>query len=313
MGRRRVSPSRYIQEKRRIARREFLTRFFESLRERLRKHYSERSKLLRTARRLALALSRKRREEYKERAKQKVTVPLVIEFPKKYNTLAIDRILLSLPVEDRNNIINILKSISVQRGILPNILQQVPGLLWFISTVVPFYSRMPCKHNAFAVKVTPVLRGSLAGTRAAYYVLRYAKAEDAKADPYLGRAKAVDWNFTMVRYKPDPDWWNALVFSGEGTMDLNDTVALARDAFRNPTYQVPLRRAILQPHWVKVAFAKEMGQPEKYLQVDHCSEYAVLERIPKQAFLYRQPRRDLLGRRQRHRIKDILYMRGVRI
>jgi len=142
MGRRRVRPTQYIQEKRRIARREFLTRFFESLRERLRKHYMERSKLLRTARRLALALSRKKREEYKERAKQKVAVPLVIEFPKKYNTLAIDRILLS----------------------------QVPGLLWFISTVVPFYAKMPCKHNAFAIKLTPVLRGSLAGKRAAYYV-----------------------------------------------------------------------------------------------------------------------------------------------
>ena len=314
MGRRRLEPTRHRAEKRRVTRRTFLEEFARRLRETVTRHLHRTEERETLRHRIIVTLGRKMREIVESRGRALFRIPVEFFHPKKWQALNQDKIALSLPPEDLQNIINILRQGSMGKGIPQFLIEQIPELRWFLWHYMAYYSKYPCKHNIFAVKITPVTRYHLQGTRMVFYLLRYARAKDIKADPYLGRGKNTDLIFTFMRYKYDGDFWNSLLEALEGTGDMNDTVALARDSFRNVSMQAPLRRVILQPHWVKWGFAKEAGKPEAFYLVGHCSLYAVVGRVTKSACLYRgEVYRPIIGKRPRHRIKEMLYYRGVRI
>jgi len=237
-----------------------------------------------------------------------------VMFPRKVREYyTYDKLLWELPPEQRDLVVHVLQQIATSKFVDPKILEQYPWIRYFLWVFVAYYGKLPCKHMAYTVKLTPVTLHFFRGLRITYYVLRWSTARDAKADPYLGRTRTVDFYITFFRYKYDDDFINALEVCEEGTGDWNDSVPIARNDLRAPEYTVPLRRVVLQPHWVKWAFAKIMGKPETFTTIGHCSCYAILERTSKTLQELRVGYRRLYGTRPRHRIKEILYRSGLRI
>ena len=224
-----------------------------------------------------------------------------------------DRFVMELPEDLRNTLYNVLRSAVVGKYVDPRVIEQYPWIRYFLYVYIMYYSKFPCRHMAYAIKLTPVTINFFGGVKITYYVLRWARAQDVKADPYIGRSRTVDFYITFLRYKFDPDIINALEVGDEGFTDWNDRVPLARNALRQEEYVVPLRRAILQPHWVKWAWVKTMGKPEKFTVVGHCSAFGILERPSKTLQLIKHQDRRVLGTRPRHRIKEILYRTGLRV
>jgi len=223
-----------------------------------------------------------------------------------------DKFIMDLREDVREEVINALLAVSRMKGIDPRILEKYPWIIAFFRYYIAYYKKYPCKHNAFAIKITPLTIRILGGIRVTYYVLRWSPAKHAKADAFLGRTRPVSFFISFFRYKYDDDLINSLLASGEGTCDWNDPIVVARDDKGDPMYIMPLRRAILQSHWIKYYFAKQLGMPEKYYDVDHCSVYVIVERRIKRIKEYESRRRYIFGVRPRHRIKEILYIMGLR-
>jgi len=224
-----------------------------------------------------------------------------------------DKFLMDMPEDLRNTVINVLRQISARKYIDPRVIERYPWIKYFLWAFVAYYSKYPCTHMAYIIKLTPVTINFFGGLRITYYVIRWAYARDVKADPYIGRSRTVDIYVSFFRWKYDEDLINFMEVCDEGIGDWNDTVPLSRDAFRNPEYSIPLRRAILQPHWVRQALAKMIGKPEVFTVVGHCSIYGMLERPSKTLQLIKTGYRRIMGERPRHRIKEILYRTGLRI
>ena len=200
-------------------------------------------------------------------------------FGRKYETWAYDKLLVEMPEDMRDLVVYFLRSVSISKGFDPKMLDQYPILRYFLWFYIMYYSKYPCKHSAFAIKVTPVIVNYFGGVRVTYYVLRWAYAKDLKADPYIGRSRVVDFNITFMRYKYDDDLYNSLLYGDEGAMSPNDLVTVLRNARRESEVRIPLRRAMYQPHWIRYYFAKMFGMPEKYTVVNHCSVYLSLIHI----------------------------------
>jgi len=224
-----------------------------------------------------------------------------------------DKLLMSLPEDMRNIVVNVLQSISRGKGLDPRILIQYRWIRYFLQLYIAYYSKYPCKHMAYAIKLTPVTIYFFKGIRITYYYIRWAYARDVKADPYLGRTRGVDFYVTFMRYKFDDDLLNSMLVGDEGTGDWNDSVTAIRNDLRQSEVKIPLRRAVLQPHWVKYYFAKMIGKPEVTTIVGHCSVYGILERPSKTLRELQVGYRRIYGTRPRHRIKEILYRTGLRI
>ncbi len=234
-------------------------------------------------------------------------------FDWKRNVYIYDRLLLELPEDVRNTIVQALIDTTRGKGVSPRLLELYPILRHFLMLYIAYYTKFPCKHRVYAIKITPVTLHFMKGLRTTYYVIRWAYAKDVKADPYLGRTRNVDFYFSFMRYKYDGDLWNSMVVGGEGTGNYTDEVALARDHFRRATYLMNLRRAIFQTHWVKIALAKMMGKPEMATVVGHCSTYGTVGRYSITLRLLERGQYRIRGVRPRHRIKEMLYYKGLRI
>jgi len=300
-------------ERRRDVRRRFREEFVKKFRERFRKRFHDsirryEDEFSRIKERLTLL-----RDIVLSRAQVVFKVEHIYFFGRKIETWAYDKILLDMPKDIRDEIVAFLRSVTVSKGFDPRILEQNPIYRYFLWFYIMYYSKYPCKHSAFAIKITPVIINYFGGVRAVYYVLRWAYAKDVKADPYLGRTRVVDFNITFMRYKYDDDLFNSLLYGDEGAMSPDDLVTVLRNARRESEVRIPLRRAMYQPHWIRYYFAKMFGMPEKATVVNHCSVYGILERTPKTPKLYTLKDRRMLGVRPRHRIKEILYRRGFRI
>jgi len=312
----------------RRARHEARDRFHERRRE-IRRRFIEEFKrtLIETLRKKFRNSIRRRIEEFEEwrerlsllrdiitrRARVVFKVEHHFFFRKKSVVFVYDRILMSLPEDQRNLVIDVLRSISEGKGIDPTILDKYPWLRYFLKIFIAYYSKYPCKHMSYAIKLTPVTIHFFKGLKITYYYLRWAYARDVKADPYIGRSRPVDFYISFFRYKYDEDMLNSLIVSGEGTGDYNDSTVAAYDSMRRAEISIPLRRSVLEPHWVKWYFVKIMGKPEAYTVADHCSAYGIIGRISKKLKLYKYQDRRLMGTRPRHRIKEILYRTGLRI
>ena len=301
------------QERRRNIRKRFIEEFKKAFLRELRKAFRDSIKRYiedweRTREALTLL-----RDIVMGRARVVFKVEHVYFFKNKRVYYTYDKLLMSLPEDQRNLVISILQSISTARGLDPRVLEQYPWIKYFLWVFVMYYSKYPCKHNAYAIKLTPVSIYYFGGLRITYYYLRWARAKDVKADPYIARSRSVDFYVTFFRYKYDDDLLNSLLVGDEGTGDWNDKITVIRNDLRESEFQIPLRRAVLQPHWVKYYFAKMIGKPEMYYNVSHCSVYGILERPSKTLKLYMAKNRRLYGTRPRHRIKEILYRSGLRI
>jgi len=286
-------------------RREFMRRFRRKYRDSIRRHVEEFEAF---KEKLSLL-----RDLITGRARIVYEVTHYYFFGKKYETWAYDKILMDMPKDIRDEIVAFIRSVSLGKGFDPKILDEKPIYRYFLWFFIMYYSKYPCKHSAYAIKVTPVIVNYFGRVRSVYYVLRWAYAKDLKADPYIGRSRVVDFNITFMRYKYDDDMYNSLLYGDEGAMSPDDLVTVLRNARRESEVRIPLRRAMYQPHWIRYYFAKMFGMPEKYTVVNHCSVYAILERTPKTPKLYTLKDRRMLGVRPRHRIKEILYRGGFRI
>jgi len=228
-------------------------------------------------------------------------------------TVIRDRMLMDLPPEEREAVIEGLIKASTGKYEPVEVLQRYPALRFFLQRYIAYFKKYPCVHKSFALRLTPVTLHFSRYMRSTYYVLRWVKVGDMREDALLRSARSIDLYFLGAMRKPYDDILNTMTYVGSGTGDYNDTVALARDDLRRDFMRAPLRRAILSPHWIKRAMSKVLGKPEMYDNVHHCSVYAILERRPKTSKLYEaEAPRSLLGKRPRRRIKEFTYYAGLR-
>lgn len=225
-----------------------------------------------------------------------------------------DEYLLSLPEDVRNKVVEGIIKAAQGKYTPQEIIQQYPILMWFLHRYVLYYMKYPCKTARFAFKLTPVTIHFFKGYKVTYYVLRWIQVSDLHQDAYLSASRPIDLYFLLQVRKPYYDILNTITYSGEGSNDYKDTVTIARDETRKSLVSMPLRRAILQPHWIKRAFAKVIGKPEAYDTTSHCSIFAIPTRRPKAAKYYEAgiPVR-IFSRRGRRHIKERTYYDGLRV
>jgi len=299
--RRRDFRKRFLEELRRRFERRFRRRFRSSLR----RHEEDVRRAFETLKLLRDIVMRRAHVAYK--------VEHVYFFRNKTVVYTYDRLLMSLPEDMRSIVVSVLQSVSEGKGVDPRLYVHYPWIKAFLRFFIAYYGKYPCKHNVYAVKVTPVTIHLFRGYRVTYYFLRWARAEHVKADPFIGRSRPVDFYVSFLRYKYDVDLINSMMVADEGSMSWDDKVTVIRNDRRESEMSIPLRRAILQPHWVKYYLAKMVGKPEIATMIGHCSAYAVLTRPSKTLRLYAARNRRLYGTRPRHRIKEILYRSGLRV
>jgi len=238
-----------------------------------------------------------------------------LDIPKGYAEMVIDdKMLMSQPEEIRNLLPTIFQEIARARGITRALMEKYPYLIPLLMRYIARFRKYPCKHDAFAIKVTPVTVQYFKGLKVTYYVLRYAKVSGVRADPYVGRSKPVDIYFQFIgRKKPANDLLNSMMGAGEGYSDPNDYVTIYVNTVRNRTIKLRLRFLYEHPHWVKYYFAKESGREEMYNYFGHCSVYLMQWEYSKSWELRKTEDRRLIGRRPRRpRLRDLLYYYGLR-
>jgi len=235
--------------------------------------------------------------------------------PQKYAELVIDDKLLETLPEDLKSILpSIFQEIAKARGITKSIVERYPQLIPIITRYIMRYRAYPCKHDAFAVKLTPVTIQFLRGLTVTYYVLRWSKINAVRPDPYIARSKPVDLYFSFISTKKATnDVVNSLMGAGDGSAKPDDYVTIYINTVRGRAIHLRLRFLMMHPHWVKYYFAKESGREEMYNYYHHCSVYAMVKTYSKSWLLRETGDRRLVGRRPRRKVKDLLYYYGLRV
>lgn len=237
-----------------------------------------------------------------------------LEVPKEYMSVVIDDKFLDLiPPEQRQMAMVVLREVAKARGITKAIMEKYPQLIAWLRRYIAKERPFPCRHDAFAIKITPITVKMLEGLKVTYYILRYTYAGSARADPYLGRSKPTDLYFSFIAWKkPQEELINAMFSAGEGYSKLTDYVNVPIDVVHNRYVRLRLRQVMMHPHLVKHYFAKEAGRLEMYNYYDHCSVYAMTWHYSKSWKLKETGNRFLWGSRPKRRIKDITYWYGMR-
>ena len=233
-----------------------------------------------------------------------------------YNTLLAvihDYLLLTLSPEIRDEIIRYLRHFVYAKYVDERLLRENPILRYFVHRYITRYMRFPCKRNFYAIRLTPMIIRELWHYTFTFYILRHANITDVKADPYLGRTRNVDFYFTSSRRKADGELIGSSIVSDEGTLDYSEKIAIYVDDRRKPRLRVPIRRIVLQPHWVTYYYAKSSGQVDKVTVFGHCSLYAIPIRRSRTIRLRNVVTTSYeLGRRKRHFAKTMTYWSRIR-
>ena len=224
-----------------------------------------------------------------------------------------DEQLLNLPEDARNAVIDAIMKAAEGKYTPTELIAMYPAIVYFLQRYILYFQRYPCKSARWAFKITPVTLHFFAGKSVTYYVMRWIRVDQMRSDHLLEMSRSVDLYFFMQARKPYFDILNTITFANPGTTNPTDRVVIARDDKRQKLVEVPLRRAILQPHHVRRAFAKALGMPEAYDASSHCSIYAIPTRKPKSAKLYEAGvSRELLAKRKRRRITEATWELGLR-
>jgi len=234
-------------------------------------------------------------------------------YPDKARLYVLDKSLLELSEDDRLIVISTLLQVASGRKITWEEIQEIPALRAFVERFIAYYQKFPCKHSAFVLRLTPVIYNYAHLLRSTYYVLRWVPAENLKADPYLGRSRPVSFGITPITYKPDSEVWNAMMYAGEGIVDLNDLLTLRRDATGEKIMVHPLRRIIYSPHHVTYEFARELGKPELTTVIHHCSPYIRIGRKSRTGKILDYQHDPRITRHFRRKfVKELTYYMGLR-
>ena len=224
-----------------------------------------------------------------------------------------DEQLLSLPEDVQNAVVDAIMKAAEGKYTPTELMAEYPQIVYFLQRYILYYQRYPCKSARGAFKITPVTLHFFMGKSVTYYVMRWIRVDQMRSDHLLEMARSVDLYFFMQARKPYWDILNTITFANPGTTSPSDRVVIARDDKREKLVEVPLRRAILQPHHVRRAFAKALGMPEAYDASSHCSIYAIPTRKPKSAKLYEAGvSRELIAKRKRRRITEATWELGLR-
>ena len=224
-----------------------------------------------------------------------------------------DEQLLSLPEDVQNAVVDAIMKAAEGKYTPTELMAEYPQIVYFLQRYILYFQRYPCKSARWAFKVTPVTLHFFMGKSVTYYVMRWIRVDQMRSDHLLEMARSVDLYFFMQARKPYWDILNTITFANPGTTNPTDRVVIARDDKREKLVEVPLRRAVLQPHHVRRAFSKAIGMPEAYDASSHCSIYAIPTRKPKSAKLYEAgASRELIAKRKRRRITEITWELGLR-
>ena len=192
--------------------------------------------------------------------------------PETWSLEVLDRRLREEPVEVIYDVVSDLLRIA-RLGVRAEVIREKDALRHYLYSLVPFFREEPCTHGSFSFKLTPVTFSITQGRFVTFYVLRWGRVKSIRADPYIGVTRPVMFKFFSYVYKPDYEWFNAMMMAGYGTLRADKLIVIGRDQ----NYAVLLRSkpysVLAFPHRVTDALAMELGQREVNVELRHCSVY----------------------------------------
>ncbi|MEM2445928.1 MAG: hypothetical protein QW734_04660 [Candidatus Bathyarchaeia archaeon] len=224
----------------------------------------------------------------------------------------VDELLRSLPPEGIYDVCSILYNMARRRGVtLREYLN--PFFRYWLANYMLMFREPPCTHGSFAFKLTPVTLRMFGGRVMSYYVMRWGRARDIHADPYLGITRAVSFNFWIYREKRDMEWFNALMYAGFGGMFPDRLVVHERDHTYTVTREMKLLSEMVFMHRMKQSFAKMSGQREVWVNIRPCSIYVSPHRPPRHWLILESGFGVLVAGYRRHRkLRTMDYVYGLR-
>jgi len=252
-------------------------------------------------------------ELVRDRSKVVFVIKHRLYFTEKVMLDILDKELLSIPQDYQLAVINTLINVTRGRKLTYNEVLKSPYLRAFLERYIAYYQINPCKHKAYVLKLTPLIYRNITGRKATYYVLRWVRAKDMKADPFLGRTRPISFGMQSVIYKPDWDTWNAMLYLAYEVVTDKTPCIIMRDEIGKPLKTHPLRRIIYTPHWIRYEFARDIGKPEISTVIVHCSPYVKVDTPTRTSKIYEGIGDvTLLRRRKRKFVKEATYYMGLR-
>ena len=237
------------------------------------------------------------------------------DIPKKVmEVVAFDKYVMSLPEDLRNLLSTVFVEIARSRYISKALLEKYPELVAIVKHLIMKFGRFPCKHNAFAIKLTPVTIHYFKGFRVTYYVLRFAPVDKLRPDPYIASSKPIDIYFiAMGRRKPGSEFVNSMRVVGSGSADMFDEVYYFLNETRNRYIKVRVMDYMLRPHIVKLQYAKSAGRLEEVYSYGHCSIFAIFEPFSPRVMAIETGNWFIMRKRPRWKVKLFDYWLGLRV
>ena len=164
-----------------------------------------------------------------------------------------------------------------------------PWQMLFLEYYVPFFKRKVCRSGMLALKITPLTIRFVRHRNGSMYVSRYVPVFVLRADAWLTRTAPIDRHFKVLGWRKEvTEWISTRVFAGRGIIDFDTEITTARDFLRRDYRIRRIRDVIFRPYTVVHDFCRAIGKPEAFIDVDHCSLYAIPDREPVTSRLYRR-------------------------
>jgi len=183
------------------------------------------------------------------------------------------------PNDVRDAVTRVIEMIEASRKYVN--LRDIPAYLvrYLLENYVPYFKVKQCRSAMLAIKVSALTLEHIIGRNVKIYIARYVPVKAIKPSTWAVRGIPIDFRFhDLINEKPDWDIISIRMFAGRHRLDYETELPLARDTLGRPFIAFRTRDVIYVPMWVVRAFCHAIGKPEDWIDVDHCSVYAVISR-----------------------------------
>ena len=159
----------------------------------------------------------------------------------------------------------------------------------FIEYYVPFFKRKVCRSGMIAMKITPVTIRFIRGRNGSMYVSRYVPVFVLRSDVWITNSIPTDRHFKVLGWRKEvTEYVSTRCFAGRDVIDYETRIVTARDYLRRDYRIRRFRDVIFRPYTAIHDFARAIGKPEAFIDIDHCSVYTIVGREPKTSRVYRR-------------------------
>lgn len=160
---------------------------------------------------------------------------------------------------------------------------------FFAEQYVPFMKERRCRSQLVALKITPLSFRLVKDKHAGFFVSRYTPIFVIRMDAYIGSSLPRDMYLVRMAWaKYLLDLTSLRLYGGEGAISMDTPVVTARDNLRRPYLVRTIRDLVFRPYTAVHDFARAVGKPESWKNIDHCSLYAVFGRTTNAMRMYRR-------------------------